>query len=150
MRDLYLDGQTRSALTNQGTYDTLRDILTRAQGAYNEPSGYSAGSKLTDFFNSFSTLATDPANAGLRAGVRTQAQAFISAVHNLDADLKQTANDAETNIGLTVKQINDTAKQIAALNGEIQKSVLTGGSPNDLLDRRDALLESLEIGRAHV
>ncbi len=143
MRDQYLDGQARNALSDQGSYETLRDILTRAQGAFNEPSSIGTGSLLTGFLNSFSDLATDPANAGLRAGVRTQAQALVSGLHGFNANLKQVTSDTEKNITLTIHQINDIAKQIASLNGEIQKSVLTGGSPNELLDKRDSLLESL-------
>ena len=46
-------------------------------------------------------------------------------------------------IEATVKQINTITKQIAEINNEIVKVKAMGDNPNDLLDRRDLLVEKL-------
>jgi flagellar hook-associated protein 1 FlgK len=143
VRDQYLDEQTRKALSEQGEYGATKDILARAEGVLNEPSASTVGSRLTALFNSFSDLSADPSNAGLRASARTQGQAFATAIKHLNSALKQVSSDVEQSVTLKVKQVNELATQIAKLNSEIQKSVLTGGSPNDLMDKRDSLLENL-------
>lgn len=43
----------------------------------------------------------------------------------------------------TVSQVNSLAKEIAGVNLEIQKSKAIGDNPNDLMDRRDVLVEKL-------
>ena len=43
----------------------------------------------------------------------------------------------------SLSQANDLAKEIAATNLEIQKSKAIGDEPNDLMDRRDLLVEKL-------
>ena len=46
-------------------------------------------------------------------------------------------------IDATVEQVNSYTRQIAALNEEIVKSLGLGDNPNDLLDRRDLLVDKL-------
>ena len=48
-----------------------------------------------------------------------------------------------SDIESTVRQVNDYSRQIAAVNIEIVKSKANGDNPNDLLDRRDLLVDKL-------
>ena len=58
---------------------------------------------------------------------------------------------ADQEIGLTARKLNDLGTQIANLNERINKSVALGDQPNDLLDRRDKMLQELsEIANIQV
>jgi flagellar hook-associated protein 1 FlgK len=46
-------------------------------------------------------------------------------------------------IRATVARVNELGSDIAALNEEIVKSKAAGDEPNDLMDRRDLLIEEL-------
>jgi flagellar hook-associated protein 1 FlgK len=50
---------------------------------------------------------------------------------------------ADQDIHLTVQRINSLSGQIAELNKDIRKSEALGDMPNDLLDRRDLLVDKL-------
>jgi len=49
----------------------------------------------------------------------------------------------EEDIRLTVDRVNDITHQIAGLNDDIQKVKAQGDNPNDLMDRRDLLVDKL-------
>ncbi len=143
IRDQFLDQRVRSSLSQQSADSTLSGQLSQVEAAYNEPNGGGVGSLLTSFFNSFSTLSSDPANSGLRTGVRSSAQSLISGVKNLYQAQQDTLTNISQGVTDAVKQINSLATQIAGLNQQIQQSVQTGGDPNDLMDKRDQMVQNL-------
>jgi flagellar hook-associated protein 1 FlgK len=49
----------------------------------------------------------------------------------------------DSQVSQQITTINDVAKQIASLNGQIQRVTVTGDHANDLLDQREQLLEQL-------
>ena len=49
----------------------------------------------------------------------------------------------EKDIVMTVSRVNDLSSQIAGLNEQIQKVRALGDNPNDLMDRRDLLVDRL-------
>lgn len=97
------------------------------------------------FFNSVQAAAADPASAPTRNVMLTEGQNLASRFHFFDARL--TELDAETNqrIELVVDEINELASAVARLNHDIAVALgySQGSPPNDLLDRRDALLEQI-------
>jgi flagellar hook-associated protein 1 FlgK len=72
----------------------------------------------------------------------------------LDQQLTKAAEVAEGEYSaITGKggEVEGKAKEIALLNGAIRSSVTQGAEPNDLLDRRDLLLDELsELGQVSV
>ncbi len=57
--------------------------------------------------------------------------------------LKEIREMLELDVTATVKQVNDLASEIADLNSQILKVQAMGDNPNDLLDKRDKLVENL-------
>jgi len=49
----------------------------------------------------------------------------------------------DSDIQLTVGRVNELTRQIAALNGDIVRIKAMGDNPNDLMDRRDLLVDKL-------
>jgi len=64
----------------------------------------------------------------------------VKHIYNQLYDLKQNAN---RQIAHRVEQVNLYARDIRDLNERILKSQALGDNPNDLMDRRDALIEKL-------
>ncbi len=143
VRDDYLDKRIYSANADQGALNSLRDTLTSVENAYGEPSTTGVGSHLTAFFNSFSTLASTPESDAVRSTVLNQAQSLVAAFHTVSGSLSQITPELQSKIKADVGSINDLSSQIAALNKQIGASIQDNQQPNDLLDKRTALIGTL-------
>ena len=143
MRDAFVDQQLRGANSNQGSLNNLRDVLGQVENAFNEPSDNGLGQLMTNFFNSFSDLASDPSSGAIRSTVQNRGQALVSAFHSVSTALSQITPDIQSNVTTQVNSANDIAKQIASLNKSIRSAIASNDHPNDLQDKRDNLLNQL-------
>ena len=143
IRDDFTDKQTYDAHAKQGAYSSLSDILSRVEQVYNEPGTAGIGSQLTAFFNSFSDLSANPSNQALRSSVRDTAQSVVSAFNSISASLKQIVPDITAKTQSKLDDANALAHQIGDLNGKIHSALANGQHPNDLQDKRGALVSQL-------
>jgi flagellar hook-associated protein 1 FlgK len=143
IRDAFLDDRLQQAGSYQAEYQSLRDILTRAQTAYNEPGNSGLNSQLTAFFNSFQELSRNPESGGIRATVRQQAVTLSKRFNQVHAVLNQIELDIQNLVNARLDEANSLAQQIGKLNKEIRASRAIGDNPNDLSDRRDELVRQL-------
>ncbi|HLH81606.1 MAG TPA: flagellar hook-associated protein FlgK [Chthonomonas sp.] len=143
VRDQFLDRQILAANSDQSAYNTLQQVLGQAQTAFSEPSSSGIGQQLTNFFNAFSNLAANPEDPGIRATVVNQAITLTNAFHNVSNSLSQLLPNLSSRIQLDVQQLNNITTQIATLNHQIGVSIAAGQHPNDLIDKRSALLSQL-------
>lgn len=143
VRDQFLDEQLLGAGSDQSAYNTLQQVLGQAQTAFAEPGSIGIGQQLTNFFNAFSNLAANPEDPGIRATVVNQAVTLTNTFHNVSNGLSQLLPNLNNRIQLDVQQLNSIAIQIATLNHQIGVSIAAGQHPNDLIDKRSALLTQL-------
>jgi flagellar hook-associated protein 1 FlgK len=107
----------------------------------NADSGVAAG--IQGFFESLSSLSNDPASLAAREATLGDAQAAVDQFRALDerfVDLEQQINER---LQIAVNDLNALAGALAQINDEIGRLSGSGTSPNDLLDRRDALLREM-------
>lgn len=147
MRDGFLDIQYRAQHTTS-SYDTEKaDGLRRAMDELNEPGENGLNSLLDRFWNSFHELANSPSDASVKAAVIGHATTLVNAISSLDNRLSVLENQAGTEFTeLTTgaqNPIGPMATELARLNGQIRTAVTAGQSPNELLDRRDLLIDKL-------
>src|SRR5262249_7838651 len=79
----------------------------------------------------------------LRRVVLADASTLTDKFNSLANDLATAQNSLDSRIQDLVNDVNSHAQQIAELNGEVLKVESRGVSPNDLLDRRDQLVNEL-------
>ena len=143
VRDEMLD-QRIVAQSNQESYwDTRSHYYTMIEQVYNEPDEVSVRTTMDKFWESWQELSLNPESTANRQAVVTRGQSLIDSIRNRDAALTGIGNLLNSDIETNVKQLNDYANQIAKLNTEIVRSRAMGDNPNDLLDRRDAVVEKL-------
>jgi flagellar hook-associated protein 1 FlgK len=130
-------------MADQGRYTQLNETLARVQASYNEPSDAGLNSALTTFFNSFQDVSRHPESTGPRTLVQHYADDVARKFRDIYSTLSGTTLDIAEHIRGTIGQVNDLAKQIAALNVEVQKSTSVGGQSNDIADRRDSVVQEL-------
>jgi flagellar hook-associated protein 1 FlgK len=143
VRDQLLDRRVIAEASGEG-YWTARDQYVRQlDQMYLEPGESSIRSKMDQFWDSWQELAANPADNAPREAVALRGQTLVDAIHTRFGSLKNLADNVNRDIGLTVERVNDLSRQIAGLNTEIQKIRAQGDNPNDLLDRRDLLVDEL-------
>jgi flagellar hook-associated protein 1 len=146
IRDSFLDLQVRAQTMALGEGSTNAEALDRVQSAVNEPSLTGINAKLSDFYKAWTTLSNNPTDAGAKAAVDESAKTLTDAFASLANDITAAATDAQTEFGATTGTsgpIAAAAKSLAKLNKAIDTAIDAGQSPNDLLDQRDQVLDTL-------
>ncbi|QTQ16425.1 flagellar hook-associated protein FlgK [Treponema parvum] len=143
LRDEMLD-QRIIAQANQESYWATREkYYMMLEQIYNEPADVSIRSNMDKFWQGWQELSIHPESQAARQAVVTRGETLTESIHQRWASLAGIGNLLNGDIEATVKQVNNFANQIANLNGEIVRSRAMGDNPNDLLDRRDLLVEKL-------
>ena len=143
LRDEMLDKRI-VAQTNQETYwETREQYYSMIEQIYNEPADISVRGNMDKFWQSWQELSVYPDSKAARQAVVTRGETLAESISQRYTSLSGIGTLINGDIEATVKQINDYAKQIADINGEIVRSKAMGDNPNDLLDRRDVLVEKL-------
>lgn len=129
---------------NQETYwETRSKYYMMLEQIYNEPDDVSIRTTMDKFWESWQELALYPESQAHREAVVSRGQSLVNSIQNRDKALTGIGNLLNSDIESNVAQLNDYASQIAALSKEIVRSKAMGDNPNDLMDRRDLLVEKL-------
>jgi flagellar hook-associated protein 1 FlgK len=142
-RDGFLDTQIRGQNQLSGYWNTRRDEIAKVETVFPEPSDSGLGSVLSKFWSAWQDVAADPSSTAARAALVAQAGTLAQRVASDAAQLKTLADGTNAQLTGGVNEVNDIARQLAGLNDQIQRVVVSGDQANDLSDQRDALLDRL-------
>ena len=143
IRDELLDERIVGQANQESYWDTRSKYYTMLEQIYNEPDDISVRFNMDKFWESWQELSVNPESKAARQAVVTRGQTLTESINQRWESLKGVSDLVDGDIEATVKQVNDLARQIAALNASIVESKGVGDSPNDLLDRRDLLVDKL-------
>lgn len=96
---------------------------------------------LQSFFDALQGLADDPASTSSRQLALAEAQSMIERFQYFDQQFEATRSTLNDQIAASVTEINRLAQDIASINSDINNAY--GSTPNDLLDKRDQLVNEL-------
>ena len=143
IRDELLDKRIVGQQNLESYWKTRSDYYTMLEQIYNEPYDVSIRSNMDKFWEGWQELSVNPESQAARQSVVTRGQTLTDSIQQRWDSLSGVADLLNGDIEATVKQVNSLAKQIADVNGEIVRSKAMGDNPNDLLDRRDLLVDKL-------
>lgn len=147
IRDEFIDVQLRAQTMRKGYAEARRDGLEQVELALNEPSDSGLASLFSRYWATWQDVANTPENLATRQALVQNAAALGDGLRTLDAQLTTIASQTGQNVTLTVDELNSIAGDLRNLNESIGRSLVVGDQPNDLLDRRDVLLDRLgELG----
>lgn len=101
------------------------------------------GAAVTDMMNAFSDVASAPTDLTARTVVLTRADEAASRFNNAATQLGNLQTGLNTELQNAAAAVNTITTNLAAVNGQIQQAKGNGQSPNDLLDKRDNLINQL-------
>ncbi len=146
IRNDYLDAQYRTQNGALSGASTQSEVLQQAQAAFNEPSSAGIASRLSAFWTAWNSLADSPTSEAAKEGVVAAGQQLTSTFNALSTALSTISSQATEHYkGLVGPEgeVQADANQIAQLNGQIKLDEEAGQKPNNMLDRRDLLLDKL-------
>ncbi len=142
--DEALTGRLRGSVSDQSAADTLEQWLGRIESTFNELSDGDLSTQMSTFLNSWSDLANNPQDGGLRQVVIQGGQSLSNAFGNLNRQLVSMEGDVDTRMEALATQADQLASQVADLNGQIVRAEGgAAGQANGLRDQRDAVLKRL-------
>jgi flagellar hook-associated protein 1 len=154
LRDTFADLQFRAANMTYGDGSTRANALDQVDDAFGEPSDSGLNAALNSFFDSWDALAANPESTAAKQAVIGTATTLAQAFNALDGRLASLAGNAATEYAdLTGPNgtVMNAANELSQLNVAISDAIQGGGSPNDLLDRRDEILDQLsQLGQVSV
>ena len=101
------------------------------------------GAAVTDMVNAFSDVASAPADMTARTVVLARADEAAARFKSAATQLGNLQTGLTSELQNTVSAVNTLTTNLAAVNGQIQRTQGSGQSPNDLLDKRDDLISQL-------
>ena len=143
LRDQLLDRRIVATASNEGYWEARDPYVRMMEQLYLEPGENSVRSRMDAFWDSWQELSMFPADSAPRHAVIERGKTLIDGIHNRYHGLKMIQDQVDGDIELTVGRVNELTRQIAALNGDIVRIQAMGDNPNDLMDRRDLLIDRL-------
>jgi flagellar hook-associated protein 1 FlgK len=146
IRDSFLDLQYRAQNMQAGYGSARADALDQAEMRLAEPGDNGIATRLNSFWSSWSDLANAPESGAARAALIEDARTLVSSINALDDGFETVQTQAAQQLAVLTGddgELEGMARELAGLNGAISESQRNGAQPNDLLDRRDLLLDKL-------
>ncbi|HOT62657.1 MAG TPA: flagellar hook-associated protein FlgK [Treponemataceae bacterium] len=143
LRDELLDQRIVAQTNGEGYWATRDNYILMMEQIYNEPAETSVRTRMDQFWDSWEELALYPESRAARQAVLTRGETLVDAIQQQYRGLQGVRDIINGDIEVVVRQVNEYSRQIAALNEEIVKVKAMGDNPNDLMDRRDLLVEQL-------
>ena len=143
--DKFIQTQLLGQYQNYGKSYILNQTLSQIEQVFNEAKNMGLAAPLTDLFNAWQEVATNPEGFAERGVLLQKANSLVLVAKQMERGITETLNNTNEAIDNVVDRINTIASQIALLNGKIVQ-VETGANletANDLRDQRDVLLNEL-------
>lgn len=143
IRDEFIDNQIRHENRTDGYWSALQDTLAKIEVILNEPSEDGLRGVMDMFWESWQNLSIHPESEAVRAVVVQRGMSLAEAFNHTYRQLVELREDVNAQVKVKVDEVNSIAMQIADLNQQILAISIAGKQPNDLLDKRDLLIDQL-------
>jgi len=143
IRSAFLDQEYRVESHVYNKWSTNYDNLKQVQQLLNEPSDLGLRATIDDFWKGWEDLSNDPQTPATRKVVVEQGISLTSSIKESYQELLKLQENLNDEVEYQVGAVNRIADDIADLNVKIKRLNASGDNPNDLLDRRDLLLDQL-------
>ena len=145
IRDTFIDYLYRNESSTYGNFDQRYNFLTQVEGIFTEPSDTGISSLMGKFFDAWQEVSKQPSSSRARTVLVEQSKAFTNALNHASNQLEKLTDNAQNLLKDNVFEANNLLNQINQINKEIRSVKVAGNTPNDLMDRRDLLLDELSL-----
>ncbi|KEI13071.1 flagellar hook protein FlgK [Clostridium novyi B str. ATCC 27606] len=143
VRDTFMDYQVRRETSTLGQYEARDKYLSEVEGIFNEPSDTGVSTLIGKFFDAWQEVAKHPEGSNARTVLASQASALAKELNHTYSQLTKVKENAQESIKQATFDINNALDRVDKLNQQIMAVKVSGMEPNDLMDKRDLLLDEL-------
>lgn len=140
--DPYLDARVRSTGMALASANARSRWLTDAETALNDTST-GVGQLMTGMFQNMEKLAASPNDKSLRVTTLDSIGRIAQAFNQTASDLKNVSSGIATEAQFSVRATNDALNSLADINGSLLRAQPGTSAYAQLLDSRDAALQTL-------
>jgi flagellar hook-associated protein 1 FlgK len=146
IRDQFVDLQFRSQNTNLGEWAARANALDAAELSLAEPGENGINEQLARFWDAWADVANAPVDPAAKQALVEQAGALADAFVTVRAQIAMARDQGMAEYATLsgpTGEVALAAQDLAGLNDQIKRYITAGDIPNDLLDRRDLLIDRL-------
>lgn len=143
--DQFIQTQLLGQYQNYGKSSALNQTLSQIEQIFNEAKNIGMAVTLTDFFNAWQDVATNPEGFVQRSVLLQKAESLVLAAKRMERGIEENLESINRDIDNTIVRVNSIASEIATINGKITmvEAGSQAGSAHDLRDQRDVLMNEL-------
>jgi flagellar hook-associated protein 1 FlgK len=143
-RDTVLDVQLRAQTMLKGYHDAKQDGLKQVELTLSEPSDNGIANLMQKYWSAWQDVGNAPEDVPTRQALLQKGAALAGGLQSLRSQLGTIDAQTQQNTALAVDELNALVSEAGAIDRQIMNAVAMGDGPsNDLLDRRDAVLDKL-------
>jgi flagellar hook-associated protein 1 FlgK len=144
VRDIFLDSRYRAENADNGMYSAMTSGLSDLEDVLDETSADGLQAQLSDFADQLESLSESPSDQDLALTVRTSAQSLTSILNSYSQQVTEVREQAIYDLDAgVVSDFNSIVESISNLNTQIKEEEINGSTPNELYDKRNALIDQL-------
>lgn len=142
--DSFVADELRINMTNDGYFNKFEQLTGRVDNLLADPAT-GISSAIQDYFSAMHAVADDPTSIPARDVFLSQANVLANRFETLSGELLSQQQSINEEIKAATQEISQIGENLARVNVEIRTAYAAsnGAPPNDLLDKRDALLQDL-------
>jgi len=141
--DSFINREFMASQQDLGQFTVAREELSKLESLLGDTSGKGLAGQLNEFFKAMQDAATSPSQVTPRSVLLGKAATLADTFHQLSADLIDTRQAIDVQVGVTINEINNLSKKVAELNTQIKSAEVSGQNANDLRDQRDSAINDL-------
>ncbi|GAB2490520.1 flagellar hook-associated protein FlgK [Alkalibacterium psychrotolerans] len=141
--DEYVTTQLRDAHSTTKRHESLSDIVGQLEAVFNEPSDTGLANQISEVFNAWNYLASNPEQSSARTMLVQTTETFTDTIHHMANSMDSLHNDTLNELDKAALDVNSTLEQLDKLNHQIWQASVRGYTPNDLLDHQDRLMSDI-------
>ena len=143
VRSGFYHTQMINTASQRAYWETRREIFQGAEVIFMEPDQCGINQYLSDFFDTWTELASSPESMAVREGLREQAGNLTGTVQNVYLRLQDQRINYLEELQMCTGEVNRLAGVLSELNDKVRFVDALGRQSNELLDQVDLALEEL-------
>jgi flagellar hook-associated protein 1 len=143
IREGYLDSQFQNNQQQAGYWEAKASSLSHLETVFNELSDSGLSNSLNRFWQGLQELAKQPESLAARVVVVANGKEVADNLNGIYSGIADYEKNLADLLQSKASEVNAAASELASLNQKIAQNIGAGKQPNDLLDRRDLLLDNL-------
>ena len=141
--DQFLDARLRSQTSLSSYNNANATTLGRLESVVTEPGSTGLATGMQQFWTAWEDVANSPDAPATRTALMGKANALANQIGDTYRAFESQWSQARTEADALVSQVNSTAQAVANLNQQIRGVLVSGGSANELIDKRSELITQL-------